>query len=355
MNPDRPVLLVSDRAARAETLARDIGPAMAVRVVAYGARLPDAPPRAWIIDLDLDRGIATTWFEELCAHMQPGTPSLYLSRGASTRADAALALLGSPTVLSEKVHARALVSTLLRSMEPDAAPVRWTPVARRLGIATRFVTNVFAAAADGRAPDAAEADQGTEIVLEAISDIGIRAWLDLVWRHDITVYQHALSVAGYAAAFGTELGFSRSDRHRLAKAALLHDVGKARIPLAILNKPGPLTPDETATMRRHPEIGADLLAATGEFEQDVVDVARWHHERLDGSGYPDRLTGDAIGDLVRLVAICDVYPALPERGVSRPALGAREACAIMDGMVGQLDHDLMRVYRPVIANVEQAA
>ena len=72
----------------------------------------------------------------------------------------------------------------------------------------------------------------------------IRAWLDLVWRHDILVYQHSLSVAGFAAAFAAELGFSHGDRRRLARAALVHDVGKALIPLEILNKPGPLTPEE---------------------------------------------------------------------------------------------------------------
>ena len=88
---------------------------------------------------------------------------------------------------------------------------------------------------------------------------------------------------------------------------------------------------------------------------EILDVVRYHHERLDGSGYPEGLTGPRIGDLVRLVAICDVHSALTERRVYRPALSAGEALAIMESQAGQLDADLLRVYRPVIARAGSAA
>ena len=348
MPQDRSVLLVSDRPDRADRLARGIAVLMPCRIIAAGAALPASRPLAWVIDVNLDKVADAPWFEDLCGHIRPETPCVYLSRDAGSRDGAAIARLGTPIVVPARLHTNGIVSTLKGAIERAEARAAQTPVERKLGTATGLVGNLFAAAAMGAAPNPKEADTGTQIVLDAISDIGIRAWLDLVWRHDITVYQHSLSVAGYAAAFAAELGFSRADRHRLAKAALLHDVGKARIPHAILNKPGALTPDETETMRTHAAIGADLLAATGRFEKDVLDVARSHHERLDGSGYPDSLSGAEISDLVRLVAICDVHSALTERRVYRAPMPGAQARAILEGMAGQLDADLLRAYRPIV-------
>ena len=352
MPQDRSVLLVSDRPDRAERLARGVAVLMPCRILAPGAALPAARPLAWVVDLNLDRVAPTPWFDDLCGRIRPGTPCIYLSRDAASRDHAAIRTLGTPIVVPARLHANGVVATLKSAIERAERLAAQHPVERRLGTATGLVGNLFAAAAMGAAPNPVEAETGTQIVLDAISDIGIRAWLDLVWRHDITVYQHSLSVAGFAAAFAAELGFSRADRHRLAKAALLHDVGKARIPHAILNKPGPLTSDEMETMRGHAAIGADLLAATGRFEREVLDVARSHHERIDGSGYPDGLAGDEISDLVRLVAICDVHSALTERRVYRAPLSSTQAHAIMEGMAGQLDHDLLRAYRPVIQSAD---
>ncbi len=254
-----------------------------------------------------------------------------------------------------------IVPTLRRLVEAtqgappsrEAGPSERSPGATapqaRVGAATRLVTRLFDNAAAGRPPSVEEVEAGTTIVLDTVSEIGIRAWLDLVWRHDIQVYQHSLSVAGFAAAFAGQLGFSYADRRRLARAALLHDVGKALIPLAILNKPGALTPDEMRIMRAHAALGADLLAREAAFGPEILDVVRYHHERLDGSGYPEGLTAARIGDLVRLVAICDVHSALTERRVYRAPMTHAEAFAVMEAQAGQLDPDLLRAYRPVVA------
>ncbi len=95
------------------------------------------------------------------------------------------------------------------------------------------------------------------------------------------------------------------DSYRLTKAALLHDVGKTKIPLSILNKPGRLTDDEMAVMRTHAALGYDMLEHGG-FSRKCCMVVRSHHEMLDGSGYPDGLRAPEIPDLVRLVTICDI-------------------------------------------------
>lgn len=346
-----PVFFVSDTPDRSERLARGIAVFMPCRILAVGSAIPAGKPSAWIIDLDVEPLAGSPWFATLLARIEPATPCIFLSR-ANGSDQPAFYRIPSPIILPARVHTADIVATLQRVVRHTAQESSEARTERQVGEATQLIGTLFEAAATGAAPSPAEADAGTEIVLEAVSDIGIRAWLDLVWRHDISVYQHSLGVAGYAAAFAAELGFSRADRHRLAKAALLHDVGKARIPNAILDKPGPLTPEETEIMRGHAAIGEELLAATGDYERAVLDVVRSHHERLDGSGYPDGLKAGQIGDLVRLISICDVYSALTERRVYRSPLPGAKARAMLDGMAGQLDPDLLRAFRPVMINAD---
>ena len=360
------VVLVSDRRERAERLARGIALVLPCRVVEPGAALPADRPIAFVVDLatDLAADRGSAWIMWLAERIrESGLPCLYLARGNAVQDTAAVRLLGTPTVIDPRQSA-GIVPTLIRLVAEGKARGGSSDKARKPGgvtpelrveRATTLDTRLFDKAATGRPPSPEEAEEGTRIVLDTVSEVGIRTWLDLVWRHDIQVYQHSLSVAGFAAAFAAELGFSRGDRQRLAKAALLHDVGKALIPHAILNKPGPLTPDEMTVMRTHAALGADLLAQEGAFEPEILDVVRYHHERLDGSGYPEGLKGARISDLVRLVAICDVHSALTERRVYRPPLPAAEAAAIMQAQAGQLDPDLLRVYRPIIFRAGDAA
>ena len=135
--------------------------------------------------------------------------------------------------------------------------------------------------------------------------------------------------------------------------APLHDIGKVGLPDYILLKPGKLAPDERVIMQTHTTMGAAVLqkvarqhsfAAT--FLQMAVDIARHHHERYDGAGYPDRLAGSAIPLSARIVAIGDVYDALRSRRVYKPALSHQEALAVMTNTasVGQFDPLLFQVF-----------
>ena len=159
---------------------------------------------------------------------------------------------------------------------------------------------------------------------------------------------------GLSTAFALSLGLNARDRHLLAKAALLHDVGKTKIPPAILNKPGRLDPNELTIMRTHPGIGHAMLVGSG-FDAATLMVVRSHHEMLDGSGYPDGLRAAEIPDLVRLVTISDIYAALIEKRPYKAALSESAALAIIDSMVGRLDGDLVRAFRPVAGAFELAA
>ena len=175
---------------------------------------------------------------------------------------------------------------------------------------------------------------GNEIdpILRAMKEGGLQRWLDLVVAHDDQTVRHCLLVAGLAAHFALHLGLSIDDRTSFMRAALVHDVGKAMIPLKILQKPGPLDAEELQIMREHAALGHEMLVASGMTDAHALTATRHHHEMLDGSGYPDGLSGEAICDPVRLLTICDIYAALTEDRPYRPAMSQAKALTILRGM-----------------------
>lgn len=136
---------------------------------------------------------------------------------------------------------------------------------------------------------------------------------------DPTTNGHCERLARYAVRLGRALGLEGDDLGALHRGGYLHDVGKVGVPDAVLLKPGRLTPAERDLMRRHPDIG-DSLCAPLQSLRHVRPIIRHHHERLDGSGYPCGLRGDAVPLLAQIVAIVDVYDALTTLRPYRPAL-----------------------------------
>ncbi len=126
-----------------------------------------------------------------------------------------------------------------------------------------------------------------------------------------------------------------------------HDVGKAFIPVGILDKPGKLTDEEMAVMREHPRRGYEALAAQGGFPPEMLDVILHHHELLDGTGYPHGLADNQISDIVRLTTVVDIYSALIEERAYRLPFTHARAFSIMEKMEGKLDQQLLQAFRPV--------
>lgn len=127
---------------------------------------------------------------------------------------------------------------------------------------------------------------------------------------DNYTYMHSVAVCALMISLGRELGLSEDDVRDAGTAGLLHDVGKMFIPPEILNKPASLSEQEFAMIRNHPGEGARALTESGEINDRVIDVCLHHHEKVDGSGYPDGLAGDRISELARMGAVCDVYDAI---------------------------------------------
>jgi putative nucleotidyltransferase with HDIG domain len=184
-------------------------------------------------------------------------------------------------------------------------------------------------------------------ILRAIKHSSLREWLTVVGCHHTGSYRHCLFVTGFAVAFAQHLGMREDDQRRLTRAALLHDVGKAFIPIAILDKPGKLTEEEIVEIRQHPRRGYEALANQGGFPREMLDVVLHHHELLDGSGYPNGLRGEEISDIVRLTTIVDIYTALVEQRAYRMPFTYARAFSVMENMGGKLDQQLLQAFRPV--------
>jgi len=129
---------------------------------------------------------------------------------------------------------------------------------------------------------------------------------------DGDTYRHSLEVAATATAVGSRLGLARAQLIEVELGALLHDVGKLRLPPDLLSKPGRLTAEEQRLIRLHPEWGAEMVARIPGLEA-VALIVRLHHERPDGRGYPHGLAGDRIPLAARIVSVCDAYGAMTKR------------------------------------------
>jgi putative two-component system response regulator len=165
-------------------------------------------------------------------------------------------------------------------------------------------------------------------------DTVLRLGLAAEYRDDETG-QHVLRMSHYAVSVARQLGWPEEDLDRLFHAALMHDIGKLAMPDSILRKTGPLDAAEWAIMKRHPLVGARILSGS---DSDIIKlaevVALTHHEKWDGSGYPQGLRGNHIPLVGRIVAICDVFDALTVRRPYKPAMPFDKALAVLRQDVG---------------------
>lgn len=163
--------------------------------------------------------------------------------------------------------------------------------------------------------------------------------------HDDYTFSHSVNVAVIATMLGRLCHYNNERLHDLTLSALLHDVGKIKIPLPILNKPINLSEAELETIQRHPDYGYNILINAKQFCALAAQVAQQHHEKLDGSGYPQQLSGNAINQEARIVAIADVYDALTSDRPYKKAYRPDIAYKIMSNCSpGHFDPDLLRIF-----------
>jgi HD-GYP domain-containing protein (c-di-GMP phosphodiesterase class II) len=154
----------------------------------------------------------------------------------------------------------------------------------------------------------------------------LRLLVEVVEARHAYTHGHSARVATLAVRIGEAVGMAPEQLRRLHQTAVLHDVGKIAVPDSLLNRPGPLTPEEFAVMATHTVVGDQLVSRIPPLSFAHSGI-RWHHERLDGSGYPDGLRGDAIPLDARIIAVADVYDAMTSERPYRPALSSDVALA----------------------------
>ena len=199
--------------------------------------------------------------------------------------------------------------------------------------------------ASGGEVDVASLESCADPTISALTQNGISGWLDVVRGHHEATYQHALLVTGVLVDFGISLGMRSTDLRKLHLAAMLHDIGKAKIPIGILDKPGRLADAERAIIELHPVIAFEALKRNSRVPAEVLDAGRHHHEYLDGSGYPMSVKGDKIHPYAKLIAIADVFDAMTSVRSYGKRATPYEAVEIMKReMVGKLDYQVCSVF-----------
>lgn len=162
----------------------------------------------------------------------------------------------------------------------------------------------------------------------------IDAWSRTLDMRDRETEGHTRRVTDFTIKFATLLGVKDSELIHVRRGATLHDIGKVAIPDDILFKPGPLDQDEWETMRQHPKYAVDLLSPI-KYLEHAVDIPHWHHEKWDGTGYPDRLGGEEIPLPARLFALIDVYDALTSDRPYRKAWHRKDAVQYIENQSGK--------------------
>lgn len=256
--------------------------------------------------------------------------------------------LGATLVLPATINRIRLLAALADPADPASVSSGDTPQPdNAVDTAATAIASMFASVTLGQPLDVDGTREAGRQIADRITQHGLSEWLTTVRRHHEGTYQHCLLVTGVAIDFGLSLGVGRADLERLYTAAMFHDIGKAQIPLAILDKPGRLDAEERAKIETHPVAGYDFLKGHDNISPEILDTVRHHHEYLDGSGYPDALCAESIGDVVRILTISDIFAALIEHRHYKPTMPRAEAYNILCGMNGKLEKALVTSFKQV--------
>jgi HD-GYP domain-containing protein (c-di-GMP phosphodiesterase class II) len=223
----------------------------------------------------------------------------------------------------------------VRTVEEELAPARQA-FSRTADVLDKLVDDI-------RSGNKLEIDRIEEVVDEMVDSMvrnpDALMWVARLRERDITTYGHGLQVAVYLVAFGRHLGFPKAQLADLGTIGLLLDIGKLRLPREILEKQGRLTSGEFETVKAHVQHSLDILQETPNFNSDVIEGITQHHERMNGSGYPNALKDVAISLFGRMAGIADCFAALTKRRPYAEAVSSYEALRSLSGWAGEFFHE----------------
>jgi len=200
--------------------------------------------------------------------------------------------------------------------------------------------------AEGKEMDVERVQEAGGIISDSIlRNVDAMVSLTRIKMHDPYTAMHCMNVCTLVTAMAMHNGTEPAMLPMITTAALLHDVGKTRVPLEILNKPGRFEAHELQEMRKHATYSGDIMREDGSFSEEQIAIAEQHHEMLDGSGYPQGLSGDAIHYFARLTAVADVYDALTAKRVYKPAMPMYQALLRIHKNKGaEFDEDVVDLF-----------
>jgi putative nucleotidyltransferase with HDIG domain len=349
----RRLLLASDRSDQSSELASILQSVGKVDTVST-SDIPAAPAddlSGVVVDINLRSPESVQQVRnKLQTEAYRSMPRLFVLADALHHGSMQAWALGATDTIARPFDAQGILQRI-RAAFPDShgfdATDRGKALNRGVTAAHEVMVKMFEGLPAGIPLKLSDVVEAENKILRAIKHSSLREWLTTVGCHHMDSYRHCLFVTGFAVAFAQHLGMRDDDQRRLVRAALLHDVGKAFVPVALLDKPGELTEEEKEEVRQHPRRGYDALAAQGGFPPEMLDVILHHHEFLDGTGYPNGLSGNQVSDIVRLITIIDIYAALVEKRAYRLQFTHTKAFAMMEAMGDQLDQHLLQAFRPV--------
>jgi putative nucleotidyltransferase with HDIG domain len=339
---------IGDSTFEADRLRRQLAGIFDVQFVDPARLREEKPDRFTVVSTNLHDASLLLDIKEWMRSKPRGGKVIFVTTPNSRMEATQAFALGATDVVSQPIDTKELLKKLWSDFTALAGDKSDFKAHDHGGAAAAqdSLQEIFASACLGEAIKPTMIVSASAAVVNEIESRGLSSWINAVRKHHSQTYQHCLLVTGVATAFGQHLGLSQADRSRLSFAGMLHDIGKARIPVAILEKPGPLNGDEIDIMRKHPEYGLEALSKSAdELGPEMRDIVIHHHEYLDGSGYPHGLQGNEIADLVRIMTIADVYGALIERRAYKPPMSSQQAYDVLHEMGPKLDKDLVREFR----------
>lgn len=197
-----------------------------------------------------------------------------------------------------------------------------------------------------------EVRKRTQMILDREAEVSHRLLMAASFR-DQETGAHIRRIGLYCAAMAKHLGWSQTQIDHIRVAAPMHDIGKIGLPDRILKNAGSLDAEEIKIMHQHPAIGAKMLSGTGMPVMDMAsDIAKYHHEKWDGTGYPYGLKGHDIPISARITSIVDIYDALVHERVYKPAFDEEKSLKILDDMAGShIDPDLYQAFLEILPEI----
>lgn len=249
----------------------------------------------------------------------------------------------------EAILTPAQSETVIKTIQKSSMQQELQEASRIIKESKRAVASMFKDARLGKVVNAEAVMPLVEEISNSIKrNEGALISLVRLKTQDDYTYMHSVAVCAMMTALAKELGFGDAEIRQAGLAGLMHDIGKAAIPLDILNKPGALTDSEFTMVKLHPEKGHELLLQANINDPITLDVCLHHHEKIDGSGYPKRLNGDQISIFAKMGAVCDVYDAVTS---NRPYKTGWEPGVSLQRMAQWKNHFDQTVFKAFVKSV----